>query len=114
MTERGRRPREVLSASPPPDAMGTRTIPIDAPPAGATRSEHAALGHLHLASPPREVLEAIARAAHAHRLLRLQGRELRFRLRSGRVAVELVDHVAGSSTTLAIAPALELAEAEGV
>lgn len=113
MTEGERRPCEGLPVSPPPDAMAPTPIPITTRAAPAGAGGAAAIPLLHLASPPREVLEAIARAAHAHRMLRAQGRELRFVRRGGRIAVELVDHAQGTSTALTIACALELAAGAG-
>ncbi len=62
-------------------------------------------------SPPREVLEEMASAAHTYEALSSQGRELRFARdeRSGRTRIEVRDRDGHVLRTLSPAQALEVA-----
>ena len=63
------------------------------------------------ASPPQEVLEEMASAAHNHEALRAQGRELRFSRdeQSGRTRIEVRDRSGNMLKTLSPAQALAVA-----
>lgn len=93
--------------------IGTPPTPLTASlgAAGSAAAQPAVSLETLPSSPPREVLEQMARAAQTHSELSSQGRELRFSrdAQSGRTRIEVRDREGNVLRTLSPAQALEVA-----